>query len=198
MKTILFLLLNQWADWEAAYLSSAIRMLGQNRYCNKTVSLTKDKVESIGGFQIVPDYDIKLVPTDYEALILIGGMSWRSADAQQIKPLIDKCIADGKILGGICDAAGFLGTVGALNNVVHTGNDLNDLKAWAGDKYTNENNYVMKQAVSDNNIITANGTAALEFAKEVMLTLRIASTEKIMEWYNFHKLGCYNAPMPEM
>jgi len=33
---------------------------------------------------------------------------------------------------------------------------------------------------------------------EVMLILEIAPKEKIVEWYNFHKLGCYEAPMPEM
>lgn len=198
MKTILFILLDQWADWEVAYLSSAIKMLGNNQYVNKIVSLTKEPVESIGGFRVVPDYDVMSVPADYEALILIGGMSWRSEAAKKLKPPVDKCIADGKVLGGICDASGFLGTIGALNNVRHTSNDLNGLKAWAGEAYTNEKNYITEQAVSDNKIITANGTAALEFAKEVLLTLKVASEEKIAEWYNFHKLGYYNAPMPKM
>lgn len=87
-----------------------------------------------------------------------------------MKPLVEKCLADGKVLGGICDAAAFLGTVGALNHVKHTGNDLNDLKQWAGDAYTGEGQYLMQQAVSDKDVITANGTAALEFAKEVLLS----------------------------
>lgn len=198
MKTILFVLLDQWADWEAAYLSSAIKMLGQNEYSNKIVSLTREPVESIGGFCVVPDYDVQSVPADYEALILIGGMSWRSEISKSIKPLVDKCVSDGKILGGICDASGFLGTIGVLNNVQHTSNDLNDLKAWAREAYTNERGYIAEQAVSDNKIITANGTAALEFAKEVLLALKVAPQEKITEWYNFHKLGYYNAPMPKM
>lgn len=75
MKKILFVILDQWADWEAAYWSSAIRRLGQKQYAIKTVSLTKDSVESIGGFHVLPDYDIQSIPTDYEALILIGGMT---------------------------------------------------------------------------------------------------------------------------
>jgi putative intracellular protease/amidase len=198
MKTILFVLLEQWADWEAAYLSSAIRMLGQNQYAIKTVSLTKETVESIGGFHVIPDYDIQSIPTDYEALILIGGMTWRSESAQNIKPLVAKCVQSGKVLGGICDASAFLGTTGVLNNVNHTSNDLNDLKQWADKAYTGEEKYIMKQAVSDKNIVTANGTATLEFAKEVMLALNVAPEDKIIEWYNFHKLGFYGAPMPTM
>lgn len=43
-KTILFLILQQYADWEAAYISSAISMLEQGKYEIKTVSLSKDCV----------------------------------------------------------------------------------------------------------------------------------------------------------
>ncbi|KHD17149.1 type 1 glutamine amidotransferase family protein [Clostridium butyricum] len=196
-KTILFVILQQYADWEAGYLSSGINMLGDGSYEIKTVSLTNESIASIGGFHTVPDYDIKSIPSDYEALILIGGMTWRNEKAKQIKLLVEECFKKGKVIGGICDASAFLGTVGILNNVNHTSNDLNDLKKWAGKSYTGEEKYIMQQVVSDKNIITANGTAALEFAKEVMLSLKVAPKNNIIEWYNFHKLGYYNAVMHE-
>jgi len=197
-KTILFVILQQYADWEAAYITSAITMLGQGQYNIKTVSLSKDYVRSIGGFSVLPDYDIASVPTDYEALILIGGMTWRNEDAGQVKGLVKDCLQKGKVLGGICDASAFLGTIGVLNEVRHTSNDLNDLKQWAGAAYSGEANYVPKQAVRDKNVITANGTATMEFAKEVLLALNVAAEDKITGWYNFHKLGVYTAPMPAM
>ncbi len=197
-KTILFVSLQQFADWEAAYITSAVNMLGQGQYSIKTVSLSKDCVCSIGGFRVLPDYDIQSVPDNYEALILIGGMTWREENAQQIKVLVEDCYNKGKVLGGICDASAFLGTTGVLNNVIHTSNDLKDLKQWAGNAYTGEQNYVCRQAVSDKNIITANGTAPMEFAKEILLALDVASEEKITEWYNFHKLGLYTAYVPAM
>ena len=75
---------------------------------------------------------------------------------------------------------------------------MNDLKQWAGDAYSGEANYVAKQAVRDKNVITANGTAPMEFAKEVLLALNVATEDKIAGWYNFHKLGVYTAPMPPM
>ncbi|WP_455795594.1 type 1 glutamine amidotransferase family protein [Clostridium butyricum] len=196
-KNILFVILQQYADWEAAYLSSGINMLGDGSYEIKTVSLTNESIASIGGFHTVPDYDIKSIPSEYEALILIGGMTWRNEKAKQVKPLVEECFKKGKVIGGICDASAFLGTVGVLNNVNHTSNDLNDLKEWAGKSYTGEEKYIMQQAVSDKNVITANGTAALEFAKEVMLTLKVVPENNIIEWYNFHKLGYYNAVMHE-
>lgn len=197
-KTILFFVLQQYADWEAAYISSAITMLGEGQYEIKTVSLSKDYVQSIGGFKIIPDYDITSVPNDYEALILIGGMAWRTESAQQVKMLVEDCRKKDKVLAGICDASAFLGTIGALNESFHTSNDLNDLKQWAGIAYTGEQKHIAKQAISDKNIITANGTAPMEFAKEILLALNVATEEKILDWYNFHKLGLYTAPMPKM
>lgn len=197
-KIVLFVILDKYSDWEAAYLSSLILALGQEVYSIKTVSLTKDSIKSLGGFTVIPDYDIKSVPTDFEGLVLIGGMSWRNEEAQQVKPLVENALNNKKVLGGICDASVFLGKMGILNNVKHTSNDLNDLKQWAGDAYMGEEKYMMQQAVRDNNIITANGTAPLEFAKEVMIALEVAPEKSILEWYNLHKYGCYEAPMPHM
>jgi len=133
--------LDQYADWESAYLSSALYMLGDSRYEVKTVSLMKDKVSSIGGFHVLPDYDICSVRDEYEALILIGGMAWRDENAGQIEPLAAKCLETGRELGGICDASAFLGTISVLNQVKHTSNDLNDLKQWAKESYKDEKNY---------------------------------------------------------
>ena len=196
MKKILYVILEQWADWELAYISSAVTMLGNGKFENKTVSLTKDTVLSIGGVKCLPDYDLQSAPSDYDALILIGGMAWHNENAMQIKPLIDDCIKNGKALGAIGDAFRFLGSVGALNGAKHTANDLNELKQYSA--YTNEQGFVHRQAVSDNNVITANGTAALEFAQEILKALSVASDEQIKGWYDFHKLGFYTAPMPKM
>ena len=51
-------------------------------------------------------------------------------------------------------------------------------------------------AVSDNGVITANGTASLEFTKEVLLSLKNIPNETIEKWYQFHKLGCYTVTSP--
>lgn len=197
-KTVLFVLLEQYADWEAAYLGSALTMLGEGNFEVKTVSLSRDSVQSIGGLRVTPDFDVLTAPLDYAGLILIGGMTWHKDSTQQLRFLVDHCCNNGKVLGGICAASAFLGTLGVLNKVKHTSNDLEDMKQWAGSAYTNEANYLWQQAVRDNNIITANGTAALEFAQEVLLALQVAPEEKIAEWYNFHKLGYYAAPLPRM
>ena len=197
-KVVLFVILDKYTDWEGAYLAPFIVALGQGEYTVKTVSLTKEGVQSIGGFTVLPDYTIESAPADFEGVVLVGGMSWRKEEARQVMPLVRAALDKGKVLGGICDAAGFLGTMGVLNDVHHTGNDLNDLKQWAGDAYSGEEKYIMQHAVRDNNIVTANGTAPLEFAREVILALGAIPESKIDEWYKFYKLGCYETPMPSM
>lgn len=195
-KEILFLLLDRWSDWEAAYLSVGIHMLTDENYCVKTVAVDNKEVLSIGGFKTVCDYNLSTLPEDYEALILIGGLSWRKDSYEDIEKIVNQCLEKNKILGAICDAAGFLGTIGVLNNIKHTCNDLDDLKKWAGEKYLGENKFISKMAVSDNRVITANGTASLEFAKEVLLSLECTPNEVVEKWYQFHKLGCYTTGLP--
>lgn len=193
MKTILFYLLEPFADWECAYLSSAVRDLGAEKYEVKTVAPSKEPVHSMGGFTVLPDYDLASVPGDFEGLILVGGMSWRKEDARRVTPLVRRALDGGRVLGAICGAATFLGTIGALNGFRHTGNDLEDLKELSGAAYTGEADFISEQAVRDGKLITANGTAALEFARETLLALGVAPEAKILEWYDFYKRGFYPA-----
>ena len=190
-KRILLVLKEEFADWEAAYLSSVVMNLGKGNYVVETVSLNKEPVRSIGGLRVVPDYAVDEVPEAYEALILIGGTGWRNPDAGKIAPLVLECVEKDRVLGGICDAAAFLGTLGVLNTVKHTCNDLKDMEAWAKDAYTGSLLHQKKQAVRDKKIVTANGTAALEFAREVLFALDIADEKSIMDSYAFFKNGLY-------
>ena len=117
---------------------------------------------------------------------------WEAAYlSSQIAPLVLQCVEKGRVLGGICDAASFLGTLGVLNTVKHTCNDLKDMEAWAKDAYTGRALHQKKQAVRDQNIVTANGTAALEFAREILFALDIADEKSIMDSYAFFKNGLY-------
>ena len=114
-KEVLFVILDQYADWEAAYLSTCILALGKGDYEVKTVSLTKEPISSAGGFTVLPDYDLQSVPVEYEALILIGGMKWLEASALAVKPLVQDAVVKHRIVGGICLASAFLGVCGVLN-----------------------------------------------------------------------------------
>jgi len=53
----------------------------------------------------------------------------------------------------------------------------------------NSDCYIHEQAVSDGCIVTANGSAALEFAKELLLLLENDTPECIEMYYQFNKQG---------
>jgi len=195
MKEVLLVILDLYGDWEAALVAAAVNDPEgeEKKYAVKTVSLSREPVQSIGGFTTLPDYDLVSAPDDAAAVLLIGGMSWRKPEAAPVAEFVRKVQERGALIGGICDATVFLAMHGFLNDVRHTSNTVDSLKAAAGDDYTNEKDYVREQAVSDGGIITANGTAHMEFAREVLIALDVMPLKKIAEWYDFFKLGYYEA-----
>lgn len=120
----------------------------------------------------MPDFSFENMPQDYAAIVLIGGYSWNSQEAQQVIPIMEQAIANHKIVGAICNGASFLASCGFLNQIKHTDNGLDQLKLLGKENYTNEVGFVERQAVSDNNIVAANGTGCLEFAKEILMLLK--------------------------
>ena len=163
---VLYLLLNNYADHEPAFLASAIA-------CDEYTP-TLDAVRSCSGFRTLPDYSFDTRPDDYAALVLIGGFGWLDEqEADKVVPIVRHAIEKGIIVGAICNAASFLAKHGFLNAVKHTGNGLEQLRLWG----------------SDNRIVTANGTGYLEFAKELLLLLENDTPEQIDMFYHFNKLG---------
>ena len=190
----MYVLLPDYAAHEAVYLSQAIASdefaLKENpKYVNKTVAPTLEPVKSIGGFRTLPDYSFETMPDDYAALVLIGGFGWSTPVAEQVVPIVRQAIGKGKIVGAICNGASFLAKHGFLNAARHTGNGPEQLKLWGGDNNTYPDGYIHAQAVSDKNIVTANGSATLEFARELLLLLENDTPERIEMYYQFNKQG---------
>lgn len=191
---ILYILLPDYAAHEVVYLSQAIASdeyaLKENpKYINKVVAPTLDPVKSIGGFRTLPDYSFETMSDDYAALVLIGGFGWATPIADRVVPIVRQAVEKGKPVGAICNGASFMAKCGFLNDVRHTGNGLEQLKLWGRENYINPEGYVDAQAVSDKNIVTANGSATLEFAKELLLLLENDTPERIEMYYQFNKLG---------
>ena len=58
-------------------------------------------------------------------------------------------------------------------------------------EYRGKQNFVPTQVVNDNGFITANETAALDFATEIIRTLGADSEAEIVLWHDKHKNGMY-------
>lgn len=191
---ILYVLLPDFAAHEMVYLMEAVssdeaQLKPDPKYINKIVAPTLQPVAAIGGFKVLPDYSFETIPDEYAALVLIGGYGWLSPVSAEVEPIVRKAIEGGKIVGAICNAASFMAKYGFLNGIEHTGNGLDQLKMWGGENYTNAEGYVHRQAVSDGGIVTANGSGALEFAKELLLLLENDTPERVEMYYQFNKQG---------
>lgn len=191
---ILYVLLPDYAAHEAVYLSQAVASdefaLKENpKYVNRVVAPTLEPVKSIGGFRTLPDYSFESLPDDYAALVLIGGFGWSAPVADGVVRIVREAVEGGRIVGAICNGVSFMAKHGFLNAVRHTGNGVEQLRLWGGGSYTNEEGYVHAQAVSDGNIVTANGSATLEFARELLLALENDTPERVEMYYRFNKQG---------
>ena len=191
---ILYVLLPDFAAHEMVYLMEAIssdeaQLKPDPKYVNKIVAPTLNPVAAIGGFRVLPDYSFENMPEEYAALVLIGGYGWLTPTADEVIPIIRKALDRGKIVGAICNAASFMARQGFLNEIRHTGNGVDQLKLWGGSNYSNQKGYVHQQAVSDRGIVTANGSGALEFTKELLLLLENDIPERIEMYYQFSKQG---------
>lgn len=119
---------------------------------------------SIGGFTIKIDNLINDM-CDYDALIMIGGNSWGEED-ETLKRFIENAFVSNKFIAAICGAVDYLGKHEFLNTYQHAGNSLETLEQFS--EYNSKFYFVSRQAIKDQNLVTANRTAALEFAELIL------------------------------
>ncbi|HAT55141.1 MAG TPA: glutamine amidotransferase [Lactobacillus sp.] len=184
MKSAEFVILDQYAEWEGAYLSSQLNQ--REDWQVRTASHTK-VVHSLGGFKTQVDDLIAAIPNHLDLLVLIGGNSWNIKDSNLHK-IIANCLNDGTPVGSICGAVDYLAKEGLLTGYKHTGNAQYLWQKFPN--YKNEDDFQEKQVVSDRNLVTANGTAALDFTEKVLQMIGFSESEIRMA-VELHKLGFY-------
>ena len=95
-KEVLFVLIQEYADWEFALLAPGLRRgfgVWEPRYEVRTVAADEGPVRSIGGVRCLPDYTFETIPDDYAALVLVGGMNWWGEEARRVVPLVEQAQA---------------------------------------------------------------------------------------------------------
>ncbi|TYS89917.1 type 1 glutamine amidotransferase family protein [Rossellomorea aquimaris] len=187
MKKVLVFVTDGFADWEASYVTAEINK-PETGYQVKTIAIDKDPKVSMGGFTVLPDFSLQGAPLEFEMLIIPGGTGWREEKNQQAKKLVDYCFEHDIPVAAICDATTFLGIHGYLDQLKHTGNSLPYLKEGAPD-YRGEENYIADQSVSDGCLITANGSGAVEFSRDILRKLGVLEGEELDRWYDIFKNG---------
>ena len=187
-KTVLVYVFDGFADWESSYVCAELNQT--DSFEVKTVAPDHAPKRSMGGIAVVPDYALDDVPEEFAALLLIGGNPWLdpTSGIDAVEPLVRRAREQGALVGGICNAAAFLAEHGFLDDCAHTGNTLEYVQQCAP-HYRGAEHFVEAQAVADRGVVTANGSAALEFAREVLREL--GAKDDPDAWFKLHKDGFY-------
>lgn len=197
MKNIVFVILDEFADWEAAFLSSGLndKNITKN-YITNFASIDKNLKKSMGNLKVLPDLTLEEIDeNDVDGLVLIGGRTWRSQTEEtntKIVELVKKFKNNpNKVVGAICDAAYFLATNGLLNDRKHTVNSFDEIKD--NSNYTNAKNFVEMESVIDGNLVTAKGDSPIHFAKNVMMALGDIPEKNVNLFFDIYTIGFVKA-----
>lgn len=189
-KKVYIFLFDGFSDWEISYLTPEINK--SDKFELVYFSKNGNSVVSMGGLKITPDISFAEVDiNDIDLLVLPGGVAWEKGENRELNQFTKDVFEKGKLIAAICAATSYLGQLGILDKVKHTSNDLNYLKVVAP-QYSGESNYVNSMAVSDKNIITANGIASIEFAKEIFERISLFEKSDIEKWFQLFKNGIWS------
>lgn len=189
MNAVLLYLTDSMADWETGYVTGGFAFANEERprFGFLTVAENTEPVSSMGGVRLLPDITLADVePADLAMLVLPGAQTWESGH-DQVLDLAEKLIAAGTPVAAICGATLGLARRGLLDERAHTSNAPEFLTA--AENYKGQAHYRAERAVSDGPVITAGGTAPLEFAREVFAALQAFPPDVLDAWYGLYSTG---------
>lgn len=183
-KCYLFLF-EGYADWEPALV-----ITGLNNYSNfaiSTFSADGKLLRSMGNISVQPDLAIDQVELSASDLLLLpGGELWETGGNNEIIPLIEEAVKRKCTIAAICAATTVLGKMGLLDSINHTSNFLPYLEHHAP-AYKGQSRYKQQPVVRDQQIVTANGAAMIDFAYTVFEELQIMPKDELEKWSKLYK-----------
>ncbi len=194
MVSIYVYLLDTMADWEMGHVMAE---LGSKRYFKKDapeisikkVSLTKEPVCTMGGFQILPDCLLEEMELGKDSMLLLpGANTWEDARHRAIVEKAEELLGAGGVVCAICGATVALANQGLLDHTVHTSNGVGFLDMMAP-TYAGKSFYVDEPSVVGERLITASATGALDWAKNILEYLGVFRQETMEAWYAYFSTG---------
>lgn len=169
-KTIGFLFIEGFADWEYGLLAaSAVEWFGA-----RAVSLTPEgkPVTAISGFRLTPDRSARVDEnSDLDAVAVIGSDQWAGKAQPDVAGLLTAVASRDGVVGGICAGTLALARAGLFEKARHTSNGRDWINRHEAG-YAGDINYQdVPHAVADGRIVSAPGSAPGTFALAFLQTL---------------------------
>ncbi len=194
MLTIYVYVLDTLADWELGYVISELNSgrffkSGGQRVSLKTVSYSKEPINTMGGLTIVPNCLIDdIAVSETSTLLLPGADTWNDPKHGAIIEKASELLSLGATVCAICGATVALANFGLLDKRPHTSNGPGFLEMVSSD-YKGQSFYIDKPSVTDNNLITASSTGALLWAKQIIEHLDVFQSNTLEAWYEYFSTG---------
>lgn len=194
MTTIYVYTLDTMADWEIGYVTAE---LNSGRFFKKdapevsvkTVGIAKEPVKTMGGLTILPDCVIDdIAVNDQSVLLLPGGNTWDDPKHSSIVKKATELLSAGATVCAICGATVALAHAGLLDYRPHTSNGAGFLDMFCP-TYKGQRYFVDMPSVSDGNLITASGTGALLWTKQIIERLDVFRPDTLEAWYAYFSTG---------
>lgn len=195
MFTIYVYVLDTLADWEIGYITSELHSgrffkKDAGRVSFQTVSYSKEPIRTMGGLTVVPDCLVAdIVVKETSVLLLPGADTW--SDHLKHGAIIQKAreiLSIGATVGAICGATVALADFGLLDHRRHTSNGQGFLERFSP-AYKGQEFYVDEPSVVDQNLITANPTGALLWARQIIAHLGVFQADTLEFWYEYFRTG---------
>lgn len=175
-------------DWEPALALAALR---DASIPVRTVGFSSEPVIAAAGLRVVPDLALEEVnPARVKLLVVPGGDHWEasgypvSAFENLLKQLAEAHVP----VAAICGATVALARAGTFAGKAHTGNGRKWLQSIVP-TYVGQELYRDELAVRDDGLITAPGSAPVEFAREVVRELGAMPEDRLEHWFTLFKTG---------
>ena len=194
MFTIYVYVLDTLADWELGHVISELNSgrffkKGEQRVSLKTVSYSKEPINTMGGMTIVPNCLMDdMVVSETSILLLPGADTWNDPKHGAIIEKAREFLSLGATVCAICGATAALANFGLLDNRPHTSNGPGFLEM-VSPGYKGQSFYIDKPSVADNNLITASSTGALLWAKQIIEHLGVFQANTLESWYAYFSTG---------
>lgn len=186
-KFVFVFVFDGFADWEpASALAELRRTFG---FSVRSVGLTRNFVTSMGGIKVLPDLRTSEVQPDLTSmLILPGGDTWMRGEIKGVTGLVRDLTAAGTPVAAICAATLSLAHAGLLDDHRHTSNGNEFISKYVP-KYKGQALYQKQLAVTDGNVITANGLSPFAFAAEIFRAVAPDRTDDIATYESLYSRG---------
>jgi putative intracellular protease/amidase len=186
--TVYLAVYDTFSDWEVGHVTAHVNKplwhKTPGRFAVRTVGATTEPVTSMGGLRVTPDVALaELRPEDSAMLILPGSDIFHTDAFVPFAAKAREFLDAGVPVAAICGATGGLAMAGLLDERPHTSNAVEFLNSLG---YQGKDFYRDELAVTDGDLITANGVAPVEFARAIMARLDVYEPGVLASWYKLY------------